>query len=757
MEKEILLFFHKTLSSSFLDNLMLFFTQRGYLLWLPVFLWMIYKNLETKNYLLIFYLNFAIILGVFVSDWFSLEIRNIIQRIRPCHTEYFREVVGCTNSFSLPSNHAANSMTVATLLILFWRKTYQSLLIPIYILLVAFFTSLSRVYLGVHWPTDVIVGAFLGVIVGFTVFKTTLSVNNIRSFFYFFLIVITLFRIYFILQGPVDLSPDEAHYWEWSRRLDLSYYSKGPMIAYLIALSTWVFGDNPFGVRILAVLCSFLSSIFIYKIAKKLFDEKIGYLSGILFQLIPIFSTFGVIFTIDSPFILLWLASMYLFLLSLEGRKIYWVMLGFSIGLGLLTKYTMAFFYGCMFIYLLKEKYYFKNSLLYLCVFVSLAVFSPVIIWNFQHDWVTLKHTAGQAHLYEGFKISLKYFAEFIGSQLIVVTPLVFILGFYLIIKEEILQFAKVLFRMIKKLGGDSSPLAQNDNNKNKKERVQTHKEEDHNDRIIRWFLISFSMPVFVFFLLKSLQGKVQANWAMTAYVPFVIAIAFAFRKNFFKKISYAAIIVATIFTFINYALPYLNLPAKIDPSVRLKGWEELGLKVSEIKKSLEKEGKVIIFSDRYQISSELAFYVEGKPRVYCIPIGRRMNQYDLWESINDELNKEGILRYAQNDRNIKQNDRNIELNDKSINQNDKKILKKTDRTLFGITEEEVKMTDKPVHGLYVVYGIRESPQSEVLDAFEKCILESFTVYNKEVKIRDYTIFKCYNFKGMNLPKPDSY
>jgi len=57
------------------------------------------------------------------------------------------------------------------------------------------------------------------------------------------------------------------------------------MIAYLIAISTWIFGDNSFGVRIFAVVCSFLSSIFVCKITKKFFDEKTGFLSGIIFNL----------------------------------------------------------------------------------------------------------------------------------------------------------------------------------------------------------------------------------------------------------------------------------------------------------------------------------------------------------------------------------------------------------------------------------------------------------------------------------------
>ncbi len=678
MEKEIFLFFHKTLSNNFLDFLMVFFTKRGWIFWLPVFLYMIFKYLKTKDYKFIAYFTLTITLGVFISDWFSLEIKNLIQRIRPCWTEDFRGVVGCTHSYSFPSNHATNALSFSTILILFLKNKFINIRLKktlyFYILLIALIICISKLYLGVHWLTDVLGGAVLGIMFGFFVFYITTQINSFKKVFYFSLFIISLFRIYFILHAPIDLSPDEAHYWEWSRRLDLSYYSKGPMIAYLIAFSTWIFGDNPFGVRILAVVCSLLSSIFIYRIGTKIFNEKVGYMSGVLFQLIPLFSIFGVIFTIDSPFILFWIISMYLFLMAIEGKKSYWLLLGVSIGLGLLTKYTMAFFYICMIFYLLKKednssaliqniRKIFKNPWLYACLIISLVVFSPVIVWNFQHNWVTLKHTAGQAHVYDGFKISLRYLAEFFGSQLAVVTPLVFILGLYFFLKPTILN-------------------------------LQSSK---------RWFLIAFSASVFIFFLLKSIHGKVQANWAMPAYIPFLIVLAYALIQRIYKKLIISAILIAFIFTFISYALPYLNLPEKIDPSARLKGWKELGEKVSEIKKELEKSGKVVIFSDRYQISSELAFYTKEKPTVYCINLGRRMNQYDLWQSINSELN------------------------------------------------------GKTVHGIYVVYGIKNEPELDVSSAFDRCTSENFTAFKKGVKIRDYTIFKCYNFKGMNLRKPKTY
>jgi 4-amino-4-deoxy-L-arabinose transferase-like glycosyltransferase len=99
-----------------------------------------------------------------------------------------------------------------------------------------------------------------------------------------FLLAVSLFRIYYIQYGPLDLSPDEAHYWEWSRRLDLSYYSKGPMIAYLIHLGTLLFGNTVLGVRFMAVIFSVSSSVFLYLLGKTLYEERVGISSAILLQ-----------------------------------------------------------------------------------------------------------------------------------------------------------------------------------------------------------------------------------------------------------------------------------------------------------------------------------------------------------------------------------------------------------------------------------------------------------------------------------------
>src|SRR4030067_2500393 len=149
---------------------------------------------------------------------------------------------------------------------------------------------------------------------------------------------------------------------------------------------------------------------------------------------------------IHSQFIFFWTLSLYLFWKATDrnaSKKVsfkpvrstqyssltYWLFLGLSVGFGLLTKYTMAFFYICALLFLIfskEQRFWLKRKELYFAFVLSLVVFSPVIIWNTAHDWVTMKHTAGQAHVAEGLKISFKHFFDFFGSQIGVITPLLF-------------------------------------------------------------------------------------------------------------------------------------------------------------------------------------------------------------------------------------------------------------------------------------------------------------------------------------------
>src|SRR4051794_29176003 len=106
---------------------------------------------------------------------------------------------------------------------------------------------------------------------------------------------------------PVDLSGDEAHYWEWSRNLDLSYYSKGPLVAYIIRASCNLFGDTMWAVRLPALLFACGTGLVTYLLTRKLFgSERLALGTVLLNGLVPMFIAGSVLMTIDPPFFFCW-------------------------------------------------------------------------------------------------------------------------------------------------------------------------------------------------------------------------------------------------------------------------------------------------------------------------------------------------------------------------------------------------------------------------------------------------------------------
>ncbi|HXX81054.1 MAG TPA: glycosyltransferase family 39 protein, partial [Thermodesulfovibrionales bacterium] len=577
MDTVVFFFLNRECQNWLFDLIMPVFSHRMNIIVIPFLLLFLIK--EKKGAIVVFVISFFSIL---LADGTTHALKEMIGRARPCNSlQNVHLLVGCSQSFSLPSGHATNSFAFAVPFLLMTRDRLRYVFLGI-----AVFVSLSRIFVGVHYPSDVIVGAMVGIFSSLAVMSLYRRVEMrfrekpYTTVMYVFLMVISIFRVYYILYGPLDLSPDEAHYWEWSRRLDLSYYSKGPMIAYLIALSTSLFGDNVLGVRFLAVIFSALSSIILYKLGKEMYHDNVGTASALLLQLIPLYSTFGVIFTIDSPFIFFWIVSLYLFWKAAgqepSGHSLtrYWLLLGVSVGFGLLTKYTMAFFCICAFLFLMlssDKKVLLKTVSPYLALAISVLIFSPVVIWNAGHDWVTFRHTAGQAHLADGVRISLKSLAEFIGSQLGVVTPILFVL------------IIVALWRV---------------QGKGRRE-----------------FLLWFSFPVIVFFVAKSVQGKVQANWAMTGYITGLVAFSEAYihkwkaQRPLLKKITIAGIALSFVVAAVAHYPSKFHIPVGLDPSSRLRGWKDLGRQVSDFRDEIPEGEKAFIFSDSYQISSELAFY----------------------------------------------------------------------------------------------------------------------------------------------------
>src|SRR3954468_32904 len=101
---------------------------------------------------------------------------------------------------------------------------------------------------------------------------------------------------------PIDLSGDEAQYWDWSRHLDLSYYSKGPLIAYLIRASCSILGDTMPGVRLPALLLAVGTSSCIYWLTLRLFrSDRLALAAFLIGGIVPMYAAGGTLMTIDPP------------------------------------------------------------------------------------------------------------------------------------------------------------------------------------------------------------------------------------------------------------------------------------------------------------------------------------------------------------------------------------------------------------------------------------------------------------------------
>ncbi len=420
-------------------------------------------------------------------------------------------------------------------------------------------------------------------------------------------------RILYVLSGHIDLSTEEAQYWLWSKYLDLSYYSKPPLIAYMNALSTSVLGDTELGVRINAIVIGFLIGVLTYffalEIFKDFFDKRkdleiFAFFSSVFISAVPAYELASVLFLTDTPLALFWVLTLLFLWKSIKQNKpVYWILSGIFAGLGFLSKYSMVFVLPPFLIFLyLHKREIFKNRWLYISILVASIFTLPVILWNIQHDFVSFKHVSSLegANVKEiSFSKSLQYIGDYILGQIGINS--VFFFPF----------FAYALYRGFRE---------------RKKEEI-----------FFQWI---FPVFVFLFFVYVAFKKRVEANWPAFAYFSlYTLAVFYVFLKKWYKSFIIALFLSAISIVILFYT-PILDkvglgwiLPPEKDPTKRLVGWEGLGKTVTQIVEKLDKP--YIIFSDTYHIASELAFYVKGHPRTYCINLGRRKNQFDLWENIN--------------------------------------------------------------------------------------------------------------------------
>ena len=384
---------------------------------------------------------------------------------------------------------------------------------------------------------------------------------------FFILITITILRIYSLYVSPIELSVDEAQYWHWSRNIDFGYFTKPPLIAWLIGFSTFVFGNEEWAIRLFAPITHLLISLVLWGTAKYAFRSNSGKVAALIWIFTPAASLGGFIISTDTPLLLFWSLSLLFLLISLRQNSSFTsLFVGIFLGFAFLSKYAALYFLIFFIIWwLIYDRSTFlsiKNILIIL--FTSFLIASTNLYWNYLNDFATVNHTISNANL---SVITLNYnnVIDFLSSQFLVFGPLLFLLYLLVIIDS--------LFK----------------------------------DREITLFaLISF--PIIILITIQSFLKIANANWAVTAYVGATLIISYYVtltRSTIFKIFFYLGLflniaISAYILT-ITINGSFYPLKLKSNPLRKNLGFENLASKIHETFRK-EKISK-IIFEKRGDIS----------------------------------------------------------------------------------------------------------------------------------------------------------
>jgi len=412
-----------------------------------------------------------------------------------------------------------------------------------------------------------------------------------------------LYRLFVLFNAPYDLYFDEAYYYNWAQNPDWGYYSKPPMLGWLIWATTSLFGDSQVAIKIGAMILYPLTTMVIYFIAKELFDVKTAFYSALIFFTLPSVWMSSLIISTDVVLLFFWSLALLFFIKALKAEKARdWILAGVFSGLGLMSKYNFIFFLlSVVLVFVLIPKYrkHFSNKYLYLSMFIAFIIFLPNLIWNYNHDFVSFTHTKQISHV-SGKLIHPNKFFEFFGAQFLVFGPILFFFYWVIVFKRAFMK----------------------------------------NDTYLILFL--FSITTLGFIMILSFMSRSFANWAAVTYVSatiLVVAYLVAEKKEKLLKLSVVIHTLLAVVFFHYHALADMagmELTRKNDPYKRVSGWSDIAQMIA---KEQQKYPDTLLLADGRAEVAEFDYYTKMKTYIFN-PKKEMDNHYHLTRDLNDVKGK---------------------------------------------------------------------------------------------------------------------
>jgi 4-amino-4-deoxy-L-arabinose transferase-like glycosyltransferase len=417
-----------------------------------------------------------------------------------------------------------------------------------------------------------------------------------------------LVRLFFAALIP--LFPDEAYYWEWSRRLAAGYFDHPPGVALLVRGGTLLLGSTALGVRFLSVLAGLLAAIATAGIAARLSGGQSALRAAIIITCMPLAAAGLVLATPDAPLLATTAVGVYTVIRAIQSPArsraslAWWCASGVALGLAFCSKYTSILMPIGVTIAIISRaslRARLTEPGPYVACVIATLIFLPVLRWNAAHGWVSfgfqIRHGLAIAVRHDPFA-PFKRLGDMIGGQAGLVSPILFVL------------LAIVVVRGLRRSSSDAS-----------------------------YMLAMISACTFLFFCYSATRQRVEANWPAPAYIAAIPLLAALAQSSVMAKWRRAGVWLAAALSVVIYlhaGFSLLPLAPRKDPIARSAGWQDVAIAAHRASLRAAANGVSWFAADRYQDAAELAFHLPSQPTTFSLNLSGRSNQYDLWPDFAD-------------------------------------------------------------------------------------------------------------------------